>query len=92
MDINVVNDLGNTPLMESCSYKTDCHFNEFFKYDNLDYLHRNNKGKDAIDLLIITRKENRFLYNGEYNENTDQIMDKNEYLKKLIEISKKSHF
>ena len=88
IDINALNDLGNTPLMESCSYKTACHFNEFFKYDNLDYLHRNNDGKDAIDLLIITRKEHRFSYNENNNENTDQIINKNEYLKRLIEISK----
>lgn len=79
IDINATDYLGNTPLMEACIKLKFEIINILFSRDDLDYLHRNNEGKDAIDLLIHQTQE-------QY-ENKEPINDKNEYLKKLKEIA-----
>ncbi|KAK8894591.1 hypothetical protein M9Y10_023027 [Tritrichomonas musculus] len=52
IDINSVDERGETPLMHACrSCSIEC-INCLFRKDNLDYLHRNKKGKDALDIFI----------------------------------------
>lgn len=80
IDINITDDLGNTPLMEACIQNNISIIEILFIYENLDYLHRNKEGKDAIDLMMI--KNN-------VNEEREPINDKKDYLNKLKEISEK---
>lgn len=50
MDINVTNDLGETPFMVACRYGILNNIN-IMVYIDVDYLHRNNEGKDVLDIL-----------------------------------------
>ena len=52
IDINSVNELGDTPLFEACKSKSIRNINLLFKRENLDYLHCNNKGECALDIVV----------------------------------------
>ena len=64
IDVNITNDLRNTKLktvvINGQPQNLDC----FFEKDNLDYLHTNLKGENALSILY--RK---------YNEKTIQILN-----------------
>lgn len=71
IDINAVDEHGNTPLINaSRNLKVDV-VNLLFTKDNLDYLHYNNQGKDAIifyrnfsdDVLKYVRKSKEIYHN-----------------------------
>ena len=51
IDINAVNEQGNTPLIEACKSQCIDNINLLFKKDNLDYLHCNKDGKDALGII-----------------------------------------
>ena len=74
VDINMTNDLGETPLMTACRCNKIDAVYQLFARDDLDYLHINNKGEDALRIV------NRNLS----NEDLSQIKSKDEYLDMLI--------
>ena len=50
ININIEDELGNTPLMEAYLFKNKTFIESLFRFKNLDYLHRNKKGEDALSL------------------------------------------
>lgn len=52
IDINSVNALGETPFMIACKELNIDNINLLFHKENIDYLHCNNYGKDALDILV----------------------------------------
>ena len=72
--INIPNSDGNTPLMISCKNRNESKIKLFFTRDDLDFLHRNNEGQDA--LMLLKRND---------DDKIEPIQDKNEYLNKLLE-------
>ena len=52
IDINSVNEKGETPLIEACKSKCNDNINLLFKNDSLDFLHCNKDGKDALDIIL----------------------------------------
>ncbi|KAK8842926.1 hypothetical protein M9Y10_025792 [Tritrichomonas musculus] len=51
IDVNVTDDLGETPLMDACRSRKSENIQQLFLRDDLDYLHRNNKGEDALKII-----------------------------------------
>ena len=51
IDINTVNDKGETPLMEACRTGDLLVVDLLFQQENLDYLHCDKNGNDALKLL-----------------------------------------
>ncbi|KAK8844447.1 hypothetical protein M9Y10_024305 [Tritrichomonas musculus] len=82
IDINIVDDLGETPFMEACRYLRPMNIDRLSKIENLDYLHCNKKGEDA--LLIVSKNNNL--------NNCDEIRkSKDEYFKQCILLVKFDH-
>ena len=54
IDINSVNEKGETPLIEACKSKCIDNINLLFKNDSLDFLHCNKDGKDALDIILVS--------------------------------------
>lgn len=85
IDINSIDDLGETPLMEACKYNRIGNIRELFFMDDLDYLYCNYEGEDAIK---IARKCSNSFFFGKRSCNREdgQIRTKDEYLDRLISI------
>ena len=69
IDINITDDLGETPLMEATRFQKIASVQILFKRDDLDFLHCNNKGKDALNLFS--------------DQQEDKITDKDKYFSAL---------
>ena len=78
IDINVLDDNGNTPLIEACRSKRKNNIELLFKIENLDYLHCNNDGDDALKIL-----------NPSLKLSNESIKTKNEYYLCLMNCFKK---
>ena len=79
IDVNVKNSLSETPLIIACkNRKKDC-IRMLFQEDDLDYLHKNNEGKNALDIIECVS-----LRMG--NQSSDDIdqNDRNEFLNRLL--------
>lgn len=74
IEINVTDDIGNSPLIEACRNYQIQNIEKLFEFDNLDFLHRNKEGKDA---LAVMKGQNA----------PENVEDKNEYLKLLLSSS-----
>ena len=74
-DINAIDDSGETPLIKACRYGIKENVKLLFKNNKLNYLHRNNEGKDALEIL------SSFYIN---KKNESKIEDKNIYMKQLL--------
>ncbi|KAK8875507.1 hypothetical protein M9Y10_005673 [Tritrichomonas musculus] len=79
IDINATDDLGETPLMEACRCLKINNIKLLFSDDNLDYLHCNNKGEDA--LTIISK-----MY--DVDDIKESPNDKNDYCMRIISLIK----
>lgn len=75
LDVNIVDDLGETPLMHACRFKKKANIELLFEKDDLDYLHCNNEGDDA---LMIAHKISLS------TENIETPKNKEDYFNKLI--------
>ena len=73
IDVNVKDDFGNTPLITACIHNKGDNVELLFKMDDLDYLHKNKEGKDALHILDPSLPEN-----------DESLMNKNNYLMKLL--------
>ena len=73
IDVNAEDYLGNTPLMDACRFNQGANVEILFKMDDLDYLHKNKEGKDALHILDPSLPEN-----------DEEIKSKNDYLMKLM--------
>ena len=51
IDINSTDELGETPLMTACKARNVDIVDMLFQRDDLDFLHCNKEGKDAIDII-----------------------------------------
>ena len=51
IDINSTDELGETPLMTACKARNIDIVDMLFQRDDLDFLHCNKEGKDAIDII-----------------------------------------
>lgn len=71
IDANSTDECGETPLIEACRMNLSANITKLFKMVDLDYLHCNNEGKDALQILSNS-------------SSPTQIKDKNEYLQKLL--------
>ena len=76
IDINATNDFGDTPLIEASKMKKKDNImslfeRDFCEFNQIDFLHKNNKGEDALHIV------NPFL-------DSEIITDKYEYLNKLL--------
>lgn len=75
IDINVTDDLGETPLMDACRYERVENIELLFEMDDLDYLHCNKNGEDALKIVLQMFKVYDF---------KEEINRKDEYLSLLI--------
>ena len=75
IDINSEDIDGNTPLMIACQYKNTEIVELLFKENNLDFLHCNKNGQDALKIV--------------FGPDIQPVHDKNIYLQQLL--SKLSH-
>lgn len=78
ININSTDDDGNTPLMVAAAARLIENIKELFKQDNLDFLHVNNKGQNALKLI-----DSRFNRNHKYDI-SQEPGTKTEYLQELI--------
>ena len=81
ININIEDSDGNTPLMIASMCRKDYLFDLFFNKDDLDYLHCNKNGEDALDLRSSEKIENR-----------EELKDKNKYLEKMKLFEKRMLF
>lgn len=51
-DVNVTNDLGETPLIIACRFRQKENINCLFEEKNLDYLHHDKSGKTALNIVF----------------------------------------
>ncbi|KAK8880443.1 hypothetical protein M9Y10_003117 [Tritrichomonas musculus] len=87
IDINVKDDLGETPLMKVCTFFDVAIWIILFKDDNLDYKHRNNIGEDALDIVkrcYLFKKNKRSRFNGDINLKAETPNEKRQYLVNMI--------
>ena len=75
IDINIVDDLGETPLMTACLFKQQQNVYLLFKEENLDFHHKNKKGQDCVQALLNSNDPN---YQPKEN--------KDDYLAQLLEL------
>lgn len=75
VDVNITDDLGNTALMEACLKDQKEAINLLFQREDLDYLHRNFEGNDALSLI---NKEDQLI-------NSESPTSKDTYFKLLNE-------
>ena len=64
-DINAIDDSGETPLIKACRYGIKENVKLLFKNNKLNYLHCNNEGKDALEILssfYINKKSNNYSF------------------------------
>ncbi|KAK8894590.1 hypothetical protein M9Y10_023026 [Tritrichomonas musculus] len=54
IDVNSVNEQGDTPLIEACKAKCIGNIKVLFKRDDIDFNHCNKDGKDALDITLIS--------------------------------------
>lgn len=71
IDVNAEDDNGDTPLMESCRFNKSKIIEALFQRDDLNYLHVNKNGEDALKIV-----------NKEYK--TQEKFTKNDYFKALM--------
>ena len=76
IDINSVNDNGETPLMIACKAKNCSVIDLLFQKDNLDYLHCDKNGNDALRIVKLLP----------INEEKEARQSKEAYHKKIISI------
>ena len=69
IDVNIANDLGETPLMTACRYRRKQNIQILFNNDDLNFLYLNNEGNDALQIV----------------GKPSTTKDKNEYLQLLLE-------
>lgn len=74
-DINITNSQGETPLMCACRCRNSDIIKLLFNFDNLDFLHRNNNGEDALQIS----KSNKFKRRTENHEQDDVKSDLHYY-------------
>lgn len=77
IDIDVTDSLGNTPFMIACENKNKEYADLFFNCEDMDYLHKNNNGKDA---LMIANSRNTV------DVDEKSIKNKKEYFDNIFEI------
>lgn len=65
IDLNIEDDLENTPLIDACILNKRSNVELLFKMDDLDYHHCNKDGKDALHILDPSLKDD------------DNVKDKN---------------
>ena len=70
IDINITDDLDETPLMEACRYENKKMINILSLFDGVDYLHKNKNGDDALHIINPHFK--------------GKIEDKDEYFNELM--------
>lgn len=80
-DINATNDLGDTPLIEACRNKKIRIIDIIKNIENIDFLHKNNKGEDALQVAKNMIKKSSDI--AESAENID-LDDKNVYFQELL--------
>ena len=51
ININIEDSKGNTPLMEACLCRNGYAIKQLFNFQELDYLHRNKQGQDALSII-----------------------------------------
>lgn len=78
ININSTDNDGNTPLMVAAAARLIENIKELFKQDDLDFLHVNNKGQNALKLI-----DSRFNRNHKYDI-SQEPETKTEYLQELI--------
>ena len=66
IDINTPDSRGETPLMTAVRNKNYDAIRFLFENNNLDYLHRNNKNKDAFDIALSYTRQPRPKTRNEY--------------------------
>ena len=86
IDVNITDDMGQTPLMLACKYCRKENVRRLFQVDNLDFLHRNNEGKNALDIAKtrryrVTGKTNNEIDN---DDDSEEINDKNIFMDRLF--------
>ncbi|KAK8898237.1 hypothetical protein M9Y10_000515 [Tritrichomonas musculus] len=80
IDVNVTNNLGETPLMMAVRHrKRDC-ITSLFQRNDLDYLHKNKKGQNAIDIC----GHRTFGYMNQQVNNDGQDEEKTKFLNRLF--------
>ncbi|KAK8836079.1 hypothetical protein M9Y10_040035 [Tritrichomonas musculus] len=79
IDINSTDDLGETPLMYASRFRRKKNVKRLFEVENLDFLHANNEGKDALQITVE--------FSGDQNE-PPKITDKNLYCRTLLKCFK----
>ena len=69
ININIEDSKGNTPLMKACLCRNEYAINQLFIFQELDYLHCNKKGKDALAIIksmspeeLNKARQNRYIY------------------------------
>ena len=73
IDVNVEDDLGNTPLIDACISKRKDNILQLFNLNNIDYQHCNKEGHDALKII-----------NPALKDDDKVIQDKQQYLKELM--------
>ena len=76
IDINATDNNGETPLMEACRFGKFKNIEALFKIDNLDYLHINKNGDDALKIVEHYIKSDKI----DLKENTKEL-----YFKALMD-------
>lgn len=61
IDINITDDKGNTPLIDACKMKQRQNIETILSIDNVDFLHRNNVGQDALYQVKATTKDTKMM-------------------------------
>ncbi|KAK8841740.1 hypothetical protein M9Y10_026687 [Tritrichomonas musculus] len=79
IDVNIKDSQDVTPLMEACMHKNIRNIELLFKMDDLDYLHRNKNGEDALKIIAE-------IFDAEIPDQA--INSKEEYKMRLISIIK----
>ena len=70
IDINATDELGNTPLIYACILKQQRSIQYLFEKDDIDFLHKNNEGNDALRIVDP--------------QNQKQITNKKDYYDQLL--------
>lgn len=67
-NVNVTNDIGETPLMIACKCKNINNIKRLFLQNDLDYLHQDNLGRDALEIISPSndKEQNVALSKDEY--------------------------
>lgn len=75
-NLNVEDDKGDTPLILAVRMRLTGFIKVLFDYDDLDYLHKNKNGDDALAVALNI--------NNISSENDEKVLDKENYCKKIL--------